>query len=81
MFLHEAIEVILKDQPNVKASTRLIADEIATRDLYKRKDGSRAKASQINARVRCYPQLFTFADPGIVQLVRNSRGEEYNKSE
>jgi hypothetical protein len=45
---------------------------INQRQLYKRKDGDAARAKQINARVRQYPELFQFIEPGIVGLASNN---------
>lgn len=46
-------------------SVRAVADEIAQRDLYRRKDGSHPKPGQIGARVGNYPHLLRLDDAGL----------------
>lgn len=68
MKLHEAMRFVLLQQPNLTATTRLLADEIARFGLYRRQDGAVPEARQVNARVRNYPHLFRFVSPGVVEL-------------
>jgi hypothetical protein len=67
--LHDAIRIVLFDQAAHTATTSQICAEIERRGLYTRKDGEAARAKQINARVRQYPDLFTFDKPGTVRLL------------
>jgi hypothetical protein len=69
--LHEAIKTVLSQRQDFKATTSEISAEIEKRGLYARRDTRAARASQINARVRKYPKLFTFDEPGIVRLISN----------
>ena len=64
MTLHEAIVKVLQEnmQP---MSAREIANILNERKLYIRKDGSEIKTSQIHARVKNYPALFTKDEKGI----------------
>jgi hypothetical protein len=71
--LHEAIRIVLSDRESHTATTREISEEIERRRLYSRKDGNSARATQINARVRQYPELFKFVEPGLVQLLSDSQ--------
>ncbi len=70
--LHEAIRIVLLDREAHTATTSDISSEIKRRGLYSRRDGEVARAQQINARVRQYPNLFTFDEPGIVRLIADS---------
>ena len=72
--LHEAIRIVLLNRESHTGTTRDISDEIGRRGLYARKDGEAARAQQINARVRQYPELFEFVEPGIVRLASTSLG-------
>jgi hypothetical protein len=55
--LHDAMRTVLLEQPDLSASTSFLAEEIAKRGLYERKDGTSARARQINARARNYPKF------------------------
>ncbi len=57
MTLHEAIELVLKENKR-PMSAKDIADEINNRNLYQRGDGNPVPTSQIHARVKNYPLLF-----------------------
>ena len=70
--LHEAIKQVLLGRENFTATTSEISDEIGRNGSYTRKDGKAARASQINARVRHYRDLFRFVAPGTVQLISES---------
>jgi HTH-type transcriptional regulator / antitoxin HigA len=79
--LHEAIRIVLLGRESRQATTREISEEIEQRGLYSRKDGDAAKAKQINARVRRYPNLFQFAELGVVRLLSGSTaGPESDKA-
>jgi hypothetical protein len=69
--LHKAMQIVLLERESETATTGEIAKEIEQRQLYKRKDGDAARAAQINARVRHYPELFRFVEAGTVGLVSN----------
>jgi hypothetical protein len=71
--LHEAMQSVLLELPEQKADTRQLSEETARRGLYFRKDGGAASASQINARARKYPSLFTFTNPNTIQLSSSER--------
>ncbi|MDO8382806.1 MAG: HTH domain-containing protein [Microbacterium sp.] len=64
MTLHLAITEVLTSSGR-PMSTREIADEVSRRGLYSRGDGAALPASQVSARVRNYPALFTRTDGGI----------------
>jgi hypothetical protein len=70
--LHEAIRMVLSERPTLTATTSELSEEIERRRLYTRKDGLSAKAQQINARARKYPNLFNIDGTGIVRLLSNS---------
>lgn len=64
MTLHLAITEVLTASGR-PMSAREIADEVSRRGLYARGDGSPLPASQVSARVRNYPTLFTRTDDRI----------------
>lgn len=63
--LHEAMLDVLPDLGPGPAAAREIANEIAARRLYLRRDGGRADYQQILARARKYPQLFAVERSGV----------------
>jgi hypothetical protein len=69
--LHEAMKIVLLQQPDMIASTSAIAAEIARTGLYRRKDGKAPKKNQIGARARKYPELFAFVAPQTIRLIGN----------
>lgn len=70
--LHEAIVVVLSTKKNRTATTQQIADEINSRTLYQKKDGSPVQASQIKLRTKLsggqYHYLFEFEEPNKVKI-------------
>jgi hypothetical protein len=56
MTLHEAMMKVLG--PSGAMTSREIADAIAMRGLYTRKDGKFASASQVSARANKNPEIF-----------------------
>jgi uncharacterized protein (DUF1778 family) len=66
--LHKAMKIILLERESYTATTQELSVEIERRGLYMRKDGNAARAKQINARVRKYPELFEFVGLGVVRL-------------
>jgi uncharacterized protein (DUF1778 family) len=68
--LHEAMRIVLNERQT--ATTSELSEEIDRRGLYSRKDGTAAKAQQINARARKYPELFEIDSSGSVRLSSNS---------
>lgn len=67
--LHEAMRIVLAERTERAATTSELAEEIERRGLYARRDGKRARAQQINARARKYPNLFTVEGSGLVRLL------------
>ena len=78
--LHDAIRTVLAEYPERTATTSAISEEISKRGLYERWDGEAARARQINARARQYPELFEFVEPGMVRLVSHSLTSEQSDS-
>jgi hypothetical protein len=72
--LHEAMRIILLEQPGRKAQTQAISDEIARRGLYRQKSGGVAHAGQIRIRAVKYPRLFEMVDRDTVRLVEADDG-------
>jgi len=73
MYLHDAMVFVLSQRQDRAATTSELSEEIARRELYaRRKDGEAARAKQINARARQYPQLFELDSSGLVRLRSNS---------
>ena len=63
--LHEAMVDVLHDLGSGPVPAREIANEIAARGLYLRRDGGRADYQQILARARKYPRLFAVERSGV----------------
>lgn len=63
--LHEAMVDVLKDLGGGPVPAREIANEVAARGLYHRRDGGRADYQQILARARKYPRLFAVDRSGV----------------
>jgi len=70
MFLHEAIEAVLRDTNRPMTATN-ISDEIDLRKLYGRGDNEPIPANQIHARVSNHPELFERED-GLIRLARRA---------
>ena len=66
--LHEAMELVLREKPNLTATARELSDAIRQQALYERKDGDSPKAPQISARARKYPELFAMTEAGTIRL-------------
>ncbi|MBQ0085809.1 MAG: winged helix-turn-helix domain-containing protein [Prevotella sp.] len=65
MYLHEAIEQVLKANGHPMTS-REIANAINAKKLYARGDGQQIPASQISARVNNHPDLYVKIDGKII---------------
>ena len=65
MYLHEAIEQVLKENGHPMTS-REIADVINAKKLYTRSDGQDLPTSQISARIKNYSNLFDKKDGKIM---------------
>jgi antitoxin Phd len=74
--LHDAMRLVLTERPEHEASTSDLSEEIERRSLYVRKDGAAARAQQINARARKYPNLFELDNSGMVRLLSTSSASE-----
>lgn len=72
MFLHDAMQYILKDHPDGLPPVTLL-NEVRGRGLYRRRDGGQPDIGQIHARVHNYPHLFE-RDAGRIRLARVSDG-------
>jgi hypothetical protein len=56
--LHEAMELVLRENENEWMTVRELANAINERGLYEKRDGSLVDPSQIHARANKYQQLF-----------------------
>ncbi len=56
--LHAAIQIVLEARRNQWTMTRYIAQDIAQRRLYRRRDGLAASVNDVSARISAYPDLF-----------------------
>jgi hypothetical protein len=64
--LHAAMEQVLREHGPMKVAD--IAQVIAERGMYQRKDGKPAGPHQIHARVHNYPDTFVRVSPGEIGL-------------
>ena len=62
--LHEAITAVLEEKGGDWLPVQDVADEIADRGLYERKDGARLQAGQVRARAAKYPHLIEGSTDG-----------------
>lgn len=76
MTLHLAMERVLRDSRR-PMTTKELANEVNSRELYLRADRTPVPASQIAARARKYPGLFTKVD-GKLRLVHEAALEDLN---
>lgn len=67
--LHEAIEMVLEEEGNRWMTVRELAEAINSRDLYRKKDGSKVEANQIHARAKNYAHLFEKNGPNVRLLI------------
>ena len=67
--LHEAIEMVLEEEGNRWMTVRELAEAINSRDLYRKKDGSKVEANQIHARTKNYAHLFEKNGPNVRLLI------------
>src|SRR5687768_9915467 len=65
--LHDAMALVLHEQPAQQMTVRELAGEINRRGLYHRRDGSPLEASQVHARAKNYARLFD-KDRSVVRL-------------
>lgn len=56
--LHEAMELVLRENDNEWMTVREVADAINERGLYEKRDGSLVDPSQIHARANKYRAMF-----------------------
>jgi hypothetical protein len=56
--LHKALAQVLRERGNAWMTARELADEVNTRALYRRRDGSPVEANQVHARTKNYTDLF-----------------------
>jgi HB1, ASXL, restriction endonuclease HTH domain len=56
--LHDAMAIVLREQPDRQMTVRELAAEINRRRLYRKRDGSLLEASQVHARAKNYSRLF-----------------------
>lgn len=66
--LHEAMKIVLEDQPDKTMHAADLADEIYKRNLYRKKDGKKAEATQIRARSANYADLFVVLPKNRIKL-------------
>lgn len=62
--LHEAMCIVLEEQPSRSMRYNELANAIWNRGLYRQMNGGRATSSQIKLRARNYPHLFAFGGEG-----------------
>lgn len=67
--LHEAMRMVLLEQPEHSATMQFLSDEIAERHLYRQKGGGIAHSGQIRIRAIKYARLFEVVDGDIVRLI------------
>lgn len=66
--LHDAMKIVLSEQPDKTMHAADLADDIYNRGLYKQRDGNKAKYNQVRARCGNYPELFEALPNNIIKL-------------
>lgn len=67
--LHEAMKIVLDEQPDKTMHAADLADEIYRRKLYLKKNGSKAESSQIRARCANYNHMFESLHKNKIRLI------------
>jgi len=67
--LHEAMQIVLEDQQDKTMHAADLAEEIYRRNLYLKKNGTKAEATQIRARSANYRELFTVLPKNRIKLL------------
>lgn len=66
--LHDAMVIVLSECSDYILHTKHLSEEIYTRKLYLKKDGTQAKPDQIRARANKYPHLFEILPQSMIRL-------------
>lgn len=66
--LHEAMQIVLKEQSGYMMHAADLANEIFKRKLYLKRDGTMAKSNQIRARSENYSNLFEVLTDNMIKL-------------
>jgi antitoxin Phd len=67
--LHEAMKIVLEEQPDKTMHAADLADEIYRRRLYLKKNGGKAEATQIRARCANYDKMFESLPKNRIRLL------------
>lgn len=70
--LHEAMKIVLEEKENKTMHADEIADAIYKRNLYLKKDGTRAGYNQVRARCSHYPEMFETLPGNMIRLIKES---------
>lgn len=66
--LHKAMKIVLEEKENRTMHAAELADEIYKRDLYYKKDGTKARYNQVRARCGHYPDMFETLPGNMIRL-------------
>lgn len=66
--LHEAVRIVLAETESKQMPAAEVAEEIYQRGLYRKRDGTMTKHSQLRARLINYPDLFEVLPGNIIKL-------------
>ena len=66
--LHEAVRMVLAETESKQMTAAEVAEEIYQRGLYRKRDGTMTKHSQLRARLINYPDLFEVLPGNIIKL-------------
>ena len=65
---HEAVRMVLAETESKQMTAAEVAEEIYQRGLYRKRDGTMTKHSQLRARLINYPDLFEVLPGNIIKL-------------
>lgn len=73
--LHEAMKIVLTDHLGKMLHATDLADEVYSRNLYRKRDGNMAVSNQIRARSNKYRHMFKVLPGNMIKLIEEKDNE------
>lgn len=74
--LHDAIKIVLNETESKEMSASELAEVLYQRGLYSKRDGNKAPANQLRARITNYPELFEALPGNVIKLKESDQSLE-----